>query len=112
MMRGMKVHQTLISWEIASQSTSLSCSMLNMFLFNTCYIIEDVHLEWVVLFVKYLTLKSKVINVGVFKGHHRYDSHHTDLGTFQMAKRNILAIVKGFMYLPWKSPQTSEKQGK
>ena len=77
-----------------------------------CYIIEDVDLEWVVLFVKYLTLKSKVINVGVFKGHHRYDSHLTDLGTFQMDKRNVLAIVKGFMYLPWKSPQTSERQGK
>ena len=44
--------------------------------------IVDVGLEWVMLFVKYLGLKNRVLSKGVFKGHHRNDSHHIDLGTF------------------------------
>ena len=62
-----------------------------MFTFSSCYLkysgcwqtsIEDVDLEWMVLFIKYLNLKSRTISVGVLKGHHRNDSHYTDLGTF------------------------------
>ena len=44
--------------------------------------IVDVDLGWVLLFIQYLSLKSRAISVGVFKGHHRNDSHHIDLGTF------------------------------
>ena len=43
--------------------------------------IVDVDLEWVVLFIKYLSLKSRAMSKGVFKGHHINDSHHIDLGT-------------------------------
>ena len=40
---------------------------------------------------------SRAMRKGVFKGHHRNDSHHIDLGTFQMGKKNVAAIVKTFM---------------
>ena len=42
----------------------------------------DFDLEWVVSFIKYLSLKSRVMSTGVFKGHGRNDRHHIDLGTF------------------------------
>ena len=51
-------------------------------------------------FIKYLSLKSRAIIIGVFKGHHRNDSHHIDLGTFEMTKTNGVAIVRTFKYLP------------
>ena len=44
--------------------------------------IVGVDLGWVLLFIKYLSLKSRAMSVGVFKGHHRNDSNHIDLGTF------------------------------
>ena len=46
---------------------------------------------------------SRAMRKEVFKGHHIHDSHHIDLGTFYMAKGNVVAIAKTFMYLPWSS---------
>ena len=48
----------------------------------------------VLMFTKYLSPKSRAINIGVFKGQHRNDSHQIDFGTFQMAERNAVGIVK------------------
>ena len=54
-------------------------------------------------FIKWLGLRSKVLTIGVFRGHHRNESHHINLGVFKMTKRNVVAIIRAFMYLPWKS---------
>ena len=59
--------------------------------------------EWVVFFIKYLSLKSGAMSIGVFKGHHRNDNHHIDPGAFQMIKKNVVSIVRTFMCLPWAS---------
>ena len=56
--------------------------------------IVDVDLEWVVLFIKYLSLKSRAMSMGVFKGHQRNDSHHIDLGTFRWPREMLWQLLK------------------
>ena len=65
--------------------------------------IVDIDFEWEVFFIKYLNLKSRAMSIGVFKGCHRNGSHHIDLGAFYMSKTNIVAVVRTFVYLPWRS---------
>ena len=51
------------------------------------------------LFIKYLSLKSGAMCIRVYEVHYRNDSHHIDLGTFQMTKRNVVAIVQNLYVL-------------
>ena len=60
------------------------CVRFTFWLFEVfrCCVLKMLALEWVVLLIKYLIFKSRAMNIGVFKGHHRNDNHHIDLGTF------------------------------